>query len=62
MISTKSYPTKANEKNIEADEIQYDWYVDKKNELPIRLSRRIKELEQLPIDLGSSHEILKCGT
>ena len=27
------------------------------NELPIRLSRRIKELEQLPIDLDSNHEI-----
>lgn len=29
------------------------------NELPIRLSRRIKELEELPIDLNSKHQIFK---
>lgn len=29
------------------------------NELPIRLSRRIKELEKLPIDLDRNHEIFK---
>lgn len=29
------------------------------NELPIRFSRRIKELEELPLDLSKNHEIFK---